>query len=101
MMYALIGFSDISNRDLMVIAFLMLLASIVLAWVIDLVASRMSYGFFGNCVIVFGAIYGGLALYQRYFGATIQAESVTLIAVVLGTVLGTFFFLALIGRLRR
>jgi uncharacterized membrane protein YeiH len=100
-MYALIGFTDLANRDLMVISFLMLLASIVLAWIIDLVAERVSYGVFGNFFVALLSIYGGLALHQRYLGQTLQADPVRLIGIILATVVVAFFLLALIRRLKR
>jgi hypothetical protein len=100
-MLALIGFQDLATRDIMVISFLMLVASIVLAWIIDLVAGRMSYGVLSNCILALSSIYGGLALHQRFLGATLLADPMRLVGVVLATVLGTFFLLALIRRLSR
>jgi len=91
-----VALDQMSGTGLIVLAFAVMLFCLSLAWFIDMLVPDLSFGFFGNTVLIFILLWSGLYGYGRYIGPLKYNTAIMNVGIGVGTAIVGMMLLCLI-----
>jgi uncharacterized membrane protein YeaQ/YmgE (transglycosylase-associated protein family) len=85
-MFALAGLGHLSDKEIWLIAIIVMCGSFLIGWAFDSIMGRQGFGLIGNSLLAAFAVWVGAWTYNRYFGSFRSPDMKIVLAVIFGSV---------------